>query len=185
MAVKYAILGLLHYTDMHGYRIKEHLDRNFGYMWSVNYGQIYPTLRRMQEDGLVTMHEVRQEDAPNRKRYSITEKGREEFFEWLNSDPERKMILRDPFLLRFTFFNFSDRERALEIIRDQLEMYERDLERRSDNLPRWRGSEPNVRLMAELGIELNKLMVSWLRKAESEFSDGAVPEGKKNKSGKK
>ena len=46
--IKYAILGLLHYTDMHGYRIKEHLERNFGHMWSINYGQIYPNLKQLE-----------------------------------------------------------------------------------------------------------------------------------------
>ena len=52
MAVKYAILGLLHYRDMHGYQIKKHIEQNFGFMWSINYGQIYPNLRSLADDGL-------------------------------------------------------------------------------------------------------------------------------------
>ena len=52
MSVKYAILGLLHYRDMHGYRIKRHIEQHFGHMWSINYGQIYPNLKRLEEEGL-------------------------------------------------------------------------------------------------------------------------------------
>jgi DNA-binding PadR family transcriptional regulator len=45
MSVRYAILGLLHYRNMHGYEIKRHIERHFGHMWTINYGQIYPNLR--------------------------------------------------------------------------------------------------------------------------------------------
>ena len=47
MSIKYAILGLLHYSDMHGYRIKAHIEKNFGHMWSINFGQIYPSLKQL------------------------------------------------------------------------------------------------------------------------------------------
>ena len=59
MGLKHSILGLLNYKPMHGYRLKEHLERNFGHMWSINYGQIYPNLKKMHNDGLITMNEAR------------------------------------------------------------------------------------------------------------------------------
>ncbi len=49
MSLNYAVLGLLQYRDMHGYRIKEHLENNFGHMWSVNFGQIYPILKDLEK----------------------------------------------------------------------------------------------------------------------------------------
>ncbi len=39
MSIKFAILGLLQYKNMHGYRIKKLIERDFGFMWTVNYGQ--------------------------------------------------------------------------------------------------------------------------------------------------
>ena len=57
MALKYSILGLLHYRDMHGYQIKKHIENHFGHMWTINYGQIYPNLKKLKEEGLVTMIE--------------------------------------------------------------------------------------------------------------------------------
>jgi DNA-binding PadR family transcriptional regulator len=169
--IKYAILGLLHYTDMHGYRIKEHIERNFGHMWSINYGQIYPNLKKLHDDGLITMKEVVQngEKGPPRKLYSITEKGKQEFLDWLNTSPEKPMLLRDPFLMRFVFFGFGDTERSIEIIDDQIKRYQKELHRRQKNLTRWEKSGIHVRLIAELGANLNEMVLEWLIRCRKEI----------------
>jgi DNA-binding PadR family transcriptional regulator len=169
--IKYAILGLLHYKDMHGYRIKEHIDRNFGYMWSINYGQIYPNLKSLQEDGLIRMTEEPQngEKGPPRKLCSITPEGREEFSRWLASPPEKPMIMRDPFLMRFVFFGFGDPETSLAIIDQQIARYKKELVRRKKNLKRWEKSGVHVRLMAELGADLNEMLLKWLTRSRDEI----------------
>ena len=51
MSIKYAVLGLLHYKDMHGYKIKDHIEKNFGFMWTVNFGQIYNSLKALVRKG--------------------------------------------------------------------------------------------------------------------------------------
>jgi len=169
--LKYAILGLLHYTDMHGYRIKEHIEQNFGHMWSINYGQIYPNLKKMRQEGLVSMTQMPQngEKGPPRKLYTITEKGKQEFSKWLATSPEKPMLLRDPFLMKFVFFGFGDNRRSLEIIDDQIQQYKKDLERRQKNLRRWEESGPYVRLTAELGASLNEMLLNWLEYARKEI----------------
>jgi len=165
MSIKYAILGLLHYKDMHGYRIKEHIERNFGYMWSINYGQIYPNLKRLEADGLVTKKEVPQENAPDRKLYSLTEKGREAFTDWLTEEPEREMLIRDPFLLRFIFFGFGDPETALEQIDKQIELYKSTRIKREQNMERWKDMDIYVTQVARLGISFNDMVLQWLLEA--------------------
>jgi DNA-binding PadR family transcriptional regulator len=169
--IKYAILGLLHYTDMHGYRIKGHIERNFGHMWSINYGQIYPNLKKLHDDGLITMKEAAQngEKGPPRKLYSITDKGKQEFLDWLNTSPEKPMLLRDPFLMRFVFFGFGDTERSIEIIDEQIKRYQKDMERRQKNLTRWEKSGIHVRLIAELGANLNEMVLEWLKHSRDEI----------------
>ncbi len=172
MSIKYAILGLLHYTDMHGYRIKGHLEQNFGHMWSINYGQIYPNLKKMEEEGLVSKGEVVQgKGLPDRKLYSITPEGREAFSRWLESSPERTMLLRDPFLLRFVFTGFGTKQRALELIDEQVALYKNQLERRQENQKRWRRQGAYVRLTGELGVELNEMYLQWLKRAREEISE--------------
>jgi PadR family transcriptional regulator, regulatory protein AphA len=172
MSIKYAILGLLHYNDMHGYRIKGHLERNFGHMWSINYGQIYPNLKKMEEEGLVSRGEVVPgKGLPDRKLYSVTPAGREAFSRWLESSPERAMLLRDPFLLRFVFTGFGTRKRALELIDEQVDLYERQLGRRQENQKRWQSQGDFVRLTGELGVELNEMYLHWLKRAREEISE--------------
>lgn len=172
MAVKYAILGLLHYKNMHGYRIKKHIERNFGHMWTINYGQIFKSLREMEAEGLVAMEEIvpSEDGGPHKKLYSITPKGKEEFARWLESFPEKGMLIRDPFLLRFVFFEFGDSGKALEIIEEQIRVYEKQLERRRENLARWQHQNIYVRLIAELGLQFNELYLEWLRRAGEEIS---------------
>lgn len=169
MGVKYAILGLLHYTDMHGYQIKKHIEHNFGHMWTVNYGQIYPNLKKMEGEGLLRTREVAQQGRPNKKRYSITDKGRKEFRAWLEKTPERGMLLRDPFLMRFVFFGFGDKERSLAIIEDQIRQYDLQHAKRVKNLARWQKQDVYVRLIAQLGLDLNEAMLNWLKKARQEI----------------
>jgi DNA-binding PadR family transcriptional regulator len=156
---------------MHGYRIKEHIEQNFGHMWSINYGQIYPNLKKLYEDGLISMTEMNQngEKGPTRKLYSITIKGKEEFSRWLEDSPEKPMLLRDPFLMRFVFYGFGDNSRSVEIIDNQIKRYENDLKRRRKNLKKWDKSGIYVRLIAELGTNLNEMFITWLKYSKEEI----------------
>lgn len=171
MSIKYAILGLLHYKDMHGYRIKSHIERNFGHMWSINFGQIYPNLRSLLDEGLVTMKAVDTpgEKGPGRKLYSITEEGKQAFAQWLAAPPEGNTILRDPFLMRFIFYGFGAPADALKAIDHQLVVYTGQLAQRQDNLSRWRSHDQYVRLMAELGVSFNTMVIQWLENARAEI----------------
>ena len=169
--IKYAILGLLQYKDMHGYRIKDHIERNFGHMWSINYGQIYSNLKKLSDEGLIRMTEVVQNDekGPPRKLYSSTEKGRGAFQKWLHASPEKAMLLRDPFLMRFVFYAFGDPNRAIELIDEQIPRYQADLDRREKNLERWERSNVFVKLIAELGVSFNEMFLDWLAHARAEI----------------
>jgi DNA-binding PadR family transcriptional regulator len=169
--LKYASLGLLHYTDMHGYRIKEHIEQNFGHMWSINFGQIYPNLKSLHNDELIRMTKVAQngQKGPPRKLYSITQKGKEAFAQWLDTSPEKPMLLRDPFLMKFVFFGFGDAKRSLEMIDDQIKQYKNDLDRRKNNLKRWEDSGTYVRLTTELGANLNEMFLKWLKHSKKEI----------------
>lgn len=173
MTIKYAILGLLHYSDMHGYRIKEHLENNFGYMWTINFGQIYPNLKALEEEGLIRMKRISpsKKGGPQKKMYTLKEAGRREFARWVARNPERPMILRDPFLLKFAFFGFGDEERSLEIVEKQIALHEKQLNRRRANLSRWGKQGIYVRLLAQLGVNLNEAYLQWLRHAESEIEN--------------
>jgi DNA-binding PadR family transcriptional regulator len=176
VSIKYAILGLLQYKDMHGYRIKSRIERDFGHMWTINYGQIYPNLKQLRKDGLVTVKEVNisGEKGPPRKLYSITPEGKEAFLTWLEKAPERPMLLRDPFLMRFVFFGFGDRSRAVELIDEQIGLYQKQLGTREKNLERFKEQDVYVRLITQLGLGLNRILLEWLEKARAEIMNAPI-----------
>jgi DNA-binding PadR family transcriptional regulator len=182
MSIKYAILGLLNYSDMHGYQIKKHIEKNFGHMWSINFGQIYPNLKELKEKGFINMMEAAPSEngGPQKKLYSITEKGIDEFSRWLAESPQKPILIRDQFLLKFAFFGFGKDKHAIDIIDKQLENFEAQLKRRQSNRKRWEHQSIYVRLIAELGITQNEMYIEWLRRARAEIeknsSKGSVRE---------
>jgi DNA-binding PadR family transcriptional regulator len=171
MSIKYAILGLLHYKDMHGYRIKDHIEKDFGHMWSVNFGQIYNSLRLLKKEGLIEITDPTpsSDGGPKRKCYTILPAGREAFARWLSEPPERPMLLRDPFLLKFAFSQFGDNERIIDMLDEQIAVYEKQLIQRKTNRKRWESQDVTVQLLADLGIRQNELYLSWLRHARDEI----------------
>ena len=49
----YAILGFLAQRPMSGYDIKRSVEESVDNFWSESFGQIYPILRRLAEQGMV------------------------------------------------------------------------------------------------------------------------------------
>ncbi len=87
MSLDFAILGFLNYHPYSGYDLKKIFDNSVRHFWGADQSQIYRTLARMTENGLVEMERVPQEDRPDRKVYHITDRGRGELFRWLAGPP--------------------------------------------------------------------------------------------------
>ncbi len=166
MSIKHAVLGLLHYKDMYGYEIKNHIEHDFGSMWTVNFGQIYTTLKGLVKEGCVVLTEVvaSENGAPHKKLYSLTEKGRKEFQKWLKSPPERPVLLRDPFMMRLIFFKFGEAEDALRLINEQIRRSERSLARRQESRSGWDKRGFYSRMARELGLSYKEVYLQWLYK---------------------
>jgi len=87
---KYIILGLLSHEPSSGYEIKKKVDFSISYFWDISYGQIYPTLRKLEEEGFATKEIETGEKGPNRKIYTITENGKKELKKWLLKAEEKE-----------------------------------------------------------------------------------------------
>lgn len=82
------ILGILNFGDASGYEIKKQSqDGAFRYFVDISYGSIYPTLAKLEKDGLVEGREESQSGKPDKKVYAITDKGRFEFINTLTQPP--------------------------------------------------------------------------------------------------
>jgi DNA-binding PadR family transcriptional regulator len=129
MSVKYAMLGILAEKDLHGYELKSSFDAKVGEFWSLNYGQIYTTLDRLEKEDLVTHDRQSQDRRPDRKIYSITGKGRKELENWLSTPVNRVRALRDEFFIKLVFMDKNDSGPILELIEKQKALYLKQMNR--------------------------------------------------------
>ena len=84
MSVRNAILGLLAQKPRHGYELRAAFSAVVSSdIWDVKPAQIYTTLERLEESGLVeTESDLGQGREPDRRIYAITSSGLEALHEW-------------------------------------------------------------------------------------------------------
>ncbi|MCB0085502.1 MAG: PadR family transcriptional regulator [Caldilineaceae bacterium] len=98
---RYAILGMLSYGSMSGYDIRHFFEGIAGF-WSESYGQIYPNLNALAQEGLVTKVVEERAKGPTRHIYTITEEGRWALRQWLQQ-PAEPVKERNELLLKLIF----------------------------------------------------------------------------------
>jgi len=119
MSLKYALLGLLAESPKYGYEIKQEFEGSLGNVWSVSYGQLYPTLRRLSEVGWVTKQTAPGKKAAEKNIYSITPKGKQRLDDWLLRPLRSSYKVKDEFTLKFLFFDKLPRDKVLEYLKAQ------------------------------------------------------------------
>jgi DNA-binding PadR family transcriptional regulator len=115
MMLELAILGLLKERAMHGYELRKQLSQKLGLFWTVSFGSLYPTLRRLEKRGAV--EKIFPEDSTTRRKqvYRITEKGEREFLELL-SEGASSAFEEDKFSLRVAFFRYLKPEIRIRLL---------------------------------------------------------------------
>ncbi len=116
----YAILGILSLAPSSGYDIKKYSDKVLSGFWNENFGHIYPTLKRMLEDGMI---EIVSGDKNEKKvRYGITEKGKQEFDAWLLEESQQQPV-RSEFMLKLLFSSGQPRENVIHMLVNYKELH--------------------------------------------------------------
>src|SRR5262245_58171028 len=100
-AIARVILGALSLGPKSGYEIKQLVDKATRFFWAASYGQIYPELRRLREQGLIEGEESA-DGSRRRVRFSLTPAGHEALRDWLTT-PDAGYELRDEALLKLFF----------------------------------------------------------------------------------
>jgi len=72
---RYALLGILSICPGSGYDIKKFMEQSTGNFWNESYGQIYPMLKQLVDEGLATSRTEKHEGKPERYVYALTDKG--------------------------------------------------------------------------------------------------------------
>lgn len=111
----YVILGMLELRPMAGYDIKSFADDSMRHFWAINYGQIYPELKRLQQAALI---ESTDSAVGSRQRtvYRLSPPGREILHAWLGDQSASTQEIREEMLLRLFFSDSMPAEKTVRLL---------------------------------------------------------------------
>jgi DNA-binding PadR family transcriptional regulator len=161
-------------SEMTGYDIKRRFRDPIGFFYRASDGSLYPALKKLAHDGLVTMRAERH-GRRARKVYAITGKGREHFLRTLR-EPAQPIFVYDEAQVKI-YFAHHDPEAALHHVESERRFagaWESFLERLLEDMKR-HGASPFRTSMVEIGHGIaalkadlfDKLMVRLARDLRS------------------
>ena len=173
---RFVILGLLQEEDLSGYDIKKSINIRMSFFWQESYGQIYPELSKLKEEGLI-------EQAPSKGsgkakiekiKYRITPDGSQALKRWMEAENEKDTI-RSEFLLKMFFAteqNSEEMRRHLTQFKEQAEqkvllfqMFRQELTSKID----MHNNHRQILKVLDLGLRQAQLYSDWSREMLEEL----------------
>jgi DNA-binding PadR family transcriptional regulator len=158
-----AILGLLKERAMHGYELKRQLGQRLGFFWTVSFGSLYPTLKKLESGGCV--ERVPDTDARSRRRqvYRITARGESHFLELIEQGSSTAWE-EDKFPLRFAFFRYLPTETRVWLLQRRRDYLEERLHEGRAGLSRARRgrADPYTLSLMRHGVEQTEHDLAWI-----------------------
>ncbi|WP_157153306.1 PadR family transcriptional regulator [Brachyspira murdochii] len=169
--LKYAILGLLNQKNMTGYDITKEFEETLCEFWSAKHSQIYPELKSLNEKGMVEYKIEISGTVLEKKLYSITELGRNDFMKWLESKIDIPPTFKDEFRLQLFFSDCLSEKTREELIINHLNQHEKRLEYLKDSQKKFDGiiPEKNTNAFSDYLVLMGAIMreentCKWLEK---------------------
>ena len=163
------ILGLLCHEDLTGYDIKKRIDTGISFFWKGSFGNIYPALKDMEEEGLISKKDT---SVGGRERisYHINSSGKNALKKWL-SEEQASNELRYETLLKLFFGGCQDKKVSIH----NIEVFENQI---SSDLKVLKGFAAKLKqnldeadhlyfyLTVSFGIEAYEAYLKWCKKAK-------------------
>lgn len=164
---KFAILGFLASKPRSGYDLKKTIEKSVGFFWNESYGQIYPILTRLVEDGLALKLVKDNSTGRNRQQYAITPAGDLALQNWIRETADHQTY-RNELLLKLFFGNKTDVTISLKHLYDFRD-YQTDLHKTflgfKSTLPNGDGQPLNhydyLRVTLNYGIDMTEASIKW------------------------
>ena len=167
---RFAVLGLLTLCPMSGYEMRKFYERSLRFFWSESFGQIYPTLKRLEEEGLVRGEMRKGKSGKQSRVYSITDQGRESIRAWLG-EPTDPFHARNEGLLKVFFGAVVNPK----VIQSQIEDAMQEAEKKLASFQgikiaiQHENPDPHSRmfhlLTLDYGLKANQMVLEWGREA--------------------
>lgn len=140
MSLQHILLGLLQ-QPASGYDLKHEFEQRLSHYWGADLAQIYPTLKRMQQAGLLRSTRQPSDKGPPKRIYVRTAAGRKSLQQWLQSGPEvhtdRLSWLAQVALLDIV--SYADQIEFLQQLQQAFVQHRAELQAIEDN---WRAQDP-------------------------------------------
>jgi PadR family transcriptional regulator, regulatory protein AphA len=165
------ILGMIALGRHTGYDVKQLVDKSTRHFWAASYGQIYPELRRLEEQGLIT---GQSDPRGGRARtiYDLTPLGEAALGEWLEPAADPTFEVRDEGMLRLFFSDFGTPEQRIENLRAMRDVHRRTLAQLEEHGAA-ESMLPGPRLTRELGMSMHRWIAEWCEAAAERLLDEA------------
>jgi PadR family transcriptional regulator AphA len=112
----YVVLGMVRLGARSGYEIKQTVELSIRFFWTISQAQIYPSLERLEQAGLIVGNADPQGQRP-RRAYEITAAGEAALRAWLSRDEPMPFELRDIALVKLFFADALDHQEAVRLLR--------------------------------------------------------------------
>ncbi len=170
MSLPNILLGLIK-EPKSGYDIKQTFEQVLHYFWNSDLAQIYPALKKLEQDGLATIQMAEPDKGPAKKLYKRTPKGTRQLRAWLQQGPqlntERLHYLTQVFFLdeippaeRIKFFTSLHqyfKQQLSELIEVEKNWRSQD-SRYPDKLP---DKDQATQFTLRLGLAKIKAIIDW------------------------
>lgn len=175
---RFVLLGLLQEENLSGYEMKKIIDIRMSFFWQESYGQIYPELNKMAEEGLIETSQGESEVNIKREktRYKITGSGKEEFKRWMEKENEKDTV-RSEFLLKMylsTPENVEEMRRHIIKFKEQSEerlklfnLFEAQL----NKIVEVHNNHRQILHVLNLGIRQARLYIDWSEEMLKDMED--------------
>jgi DNA-binding PadR family transcriptional regulator len=173
-----AVLGLLKERPIHGYQLSRELGDSLGGLWRVSYGSLYPTLRRLENDGAIESEAGDERGARRKKVYRITPKGEQIFLELLQESPNDTQSEDARFRMRLAFFRYLPPETRIRLLERRRQALQNRLATIAESLRTARGNTDDYgRALIEHNRSVTESDITWLEQLIAAERTKNVPTG--------
>lgn len=168
MSITHVLLSLLARQPMHGYELKSAFDEQFGSIWNLNFGQVYPALEKLKDHRWIRVSET--VHGRDKKVYAITDEGLAELDRWLTGPPDPPRMTREDIFMRLAVAASRGRETLTKVIHQQRRVHQTALA----EFVRIRSSldarrDAYARLICDAAILKIEAELKWLDLAEEQI----------------
>lgn len=153
------ILGFLHVWGVQsGYDIKQSMVKSTDYFHNASYGSIYPTLKKLEQNGLAVSKES-VENGKFKKIYAITETGSEAFLEWMRNPGEADL---DEILTRLFFCKALQKDQIIKVFNHYIEKRKRTQSELRGLDDEWNTTNILEKAALRFGLDNSSAQIKWL-----------------------